>query len=176
MAPPALAPALVAAGGLTDIDATLAGATVVLFVIFALVLGKFAWGPLLHLIEEREKSIRDAVLGSEKANAEAQTLLEKHKELVRDAGRERDELMKKSAAEAERLKQELHAQARSEAEQIVARAREQIEREKGLAIQELRAQVADIAMEAAARIVTSSLTPEAQKKLVDDYIRDLPKS
>ena len=47
-------------------------------------------------------------------------------------------------------------------------------REKDQAIAELRAQVADIAVEAASRIVKSSLTEEAQRKLVDDYIKELP--
>jgi F-type H+-transporting ATPase subunit b len=51
-----------------------------------------------------------------------------------------------------------------------------MQREKEQAIGELRAQVADIAVEAASRIVKSSLTKAAQKKLVDDYIRELPKA
>ena len=56
----------------------------------------------------------------------------------------------------------------------MARAREQMLREKDQAIAELRAQVADIAVEAASRIVKSSLSEEAQRKLVDDYIKALP--
>ena len=54
--------------------------------------------------------------------------------------------------------------------------KQQIEREKNQAILELRAQVADIAMEAAGKIVKSSLTPEAQKKLVDETISALPRA
>jgi F-type H+-transporting ATPase subunit b len=68
------------------------------------------------------------------------------------------------------------ARARTEADQIVERAKAQIEREKGQAIQELRVQVADIAVEAASKIVKSSLTPEAQKKLVSDYMSSLPRA
>ncbi len=119
---------------------------------------------------------RKSVESAEKANAEAAALLEKHKELLREAGREREELIKRAVAESDKLKAELQAKARSESEQIVERAREQIDREKNAAIQELRTQVADIAMEAAARIVTSSLTAETQRKLVDDYIKELPKA
>lgn len=162
-------------GGLTDINFGLTLWTIVLFALFAFVLTKFGWGPLLHLIEEREKSVREAVEGAEKANAEAQSLLEKHKELLREAGRERDEIVKRALKDADQLKADLHAQARSESEQMIQRAKEQIEREKGQAVLELRAQVADIAVEAAAKIVTSSLTPEAQKKLVSDFIDTLPK-
>jgi F-type H+-transporting ATPase subunit b len=163
-------------GGLTDIDTTLFWATLVMFALFAFVLGKFAWGPLLGIIEEREKSVRSAVDDAHKANQEAQELLEKHKALVRDAGRERDELIKKAIAEADQIRSDLVAKARSESEQLVERARGQIEREKSSAIQALRAEVADLAVEAAAKIVTSSMSEENQRKLVDDFIAGLPKA
>ena len=161
-------------GGLTDIDSTLFYATLVLFALFALVLGKFAWGPLLAAIDGREKAVREGVEGAAKANAEAQALLAQHKEMLRQAGREREEMVARAKQEAEAFKNELMAKARTEADQIVTRAKEQIQREKGQAIQELRAQVADIAVEAASKIVKSSLTPDAQKKLVSDYISSLP--
>jgi F-type H+-transporting ATPase subunit b len=161
-------------GGLTDIDSTLFYATLVLFALFALVLAKFAWGPLLEAIDGREKSVREGVEGAQKANAEAQALLAQHKEMLRQAGREREEMVARAKQDAEAFKNDLMTKARTEADQIVTRAKAQIEREKGQAIQELRAQVADIAVEAASKIVKSSLTPEAQKKLVSDYISSLP--
>ena len=171
-----VATALLAAGGsLTDVDLTLTVSTIVLFLIFAGVLAKFGWKPLLHMIEEREKTVRDAVEGAHKANAEAAALLEKHKEMLREAGRERDEIMKRSMKEAEQIKADIVKKARAESEHTLKRAKDQIEREKSLAIQELRKEVADIAVEAASKIVKSSLTPDAQKKLVNDYIASLPK-
>ena len=66
------------------------------------------------------------------------------------------------------------AQAKAEAEKQLQKAREQIQREKQIAIQEIRGQIADPAMGAAARIVESSLTPDAQRKLVDEFIEGLP--
>jgi F-type H+-transporting ATPase subunit b len=167
--------AALAAGGLTDVDFTLTVATLVLFALFAAVLGKFGWGPLLAIVEGREKTVRDHVEGAHKANTEAAALLEKHKEMVRETLKERDEILKRSMQEADQLKAGLVEKARAEGESMVKRAKDQIEREKALAIQELRAQVADIAVEAASKIVKSSLTPDAQKKLVSDYITNLPK-
>lgn len=166
---------LAAGGGLTDPDFTLTVATLVLFALFAAVLGRFGWKPLLAMIEEREKTVRDTVEGAHKANAEAAALLEKHKEMLRETLKERDEIMKRSMKEADQLKADLASKARAEGEQMVKRAKDQIEREKSLAIQELRKEVADIAVEAASKIVKSSLTPDAQKKLVSDYIASLPK-
>jgi F-type H+-transporting ATPase subunit b len=171
-----LAPAALAAGGFTDLEFGLTLWTVVLFAIFAFVLTKLGWKPLLAMIEEREKSIHDAVGSTQKANEEAQRLLAQHQELIREAGRQREEIMKRALADAETVKTDLIAQARAESDRMVQKAREQIEREKKLAIQELRSSVADLAVEAAAKIVQSSLTPEAQKKLVHDFIDNLPRA
>jgi F-type H+-transporting ATPase subunit b len=171
-----LVPAALAAGGFTDLEFGLTLWTVVLFAIFAFVLTKLGWKPLLAMIEEREKGIHDAVGSAQKANEEAQRLLAQHQELIREAGRQREEIMKRALADAETVKTDLIAQARAESDRMVQKAKEQIEREKKLAIQELRSSVADLAVEAAAKIVQSSLTPEAQKKLVHDFIDNLPQA
>ena len=171
----ALLPVL-AAGGLLDINWTLFWATLILFALFAFVMAKLAWNPLLQMIEEREKGVRDSVEGAQRASTEAQALLAQHQELLREGGRQREEMIKRAIADAEQLKADLSAQARNEADQILRKAKEQIEREKRLAIQELRGQVADLAVEAASRIVTSSLTPEAQRKLVHEFIEKLPEA
>jgi len=174
-----LALALAAAegsGGLLSIDATLLWATLVVFALFAWVLGKFAWGPLLRIVDERERTIRDQVDSAQQAAAEAKDLLVQHQEMLKGAGREREEILQKAVKEAEAVRTDLVTKARADADQLVSRAREQMQREKDQAIAELRAQVADIAVEAASRIVKSSLTEEAQRKLVDDYIKELPRA
>jgi len=161
-------------GRLTDIEWTLATFTVVVFLLFAGVLSKFAWGPLLKAIDEREKSIREALEGSQKANAEAQATLAQHKELVRQIGAEREEIIKKAAKEAEEFRADLMAKARSEGDDIVRRAKEQIARESAVALAKLREEVADLAVLGASKIVTSSMTPEAQKKLVTEFVETIP--
>ena len=171
-----LSPVALAAGGFTDLEFGLTLWTVVLFAIFAFVLTKLGWKPLLAMIEEREKGIHEAVGSAQKANEEAQRLLAQHQELIREAGRQREEIMKRALADAETVKTDLIAQARAESERMLQKAKEQIEREKKLAIQELRSSVADLAVEAAAKIVQSSLTPEAQKKLVHEFIDSLPQA
>jgi len=161
-------------GGLADINLGLTIWTAVLFILFAAVLTKLGWKPLLKMIEERERSIQQSVQSAEQARNEAQALLAQHKELLRDAGRQREEIVKSALADAERLRSELSAQARAEADTLLQRARDQIQREKQLALHEIRTRVADLAVEAAGKIVTSSLTPEVQRKLVDEFIRQVP--
>ena len=162
------------AGGLTDINLTLTAFTLILFTLFVIVLSKFAWGPLLAAIDEREKSIRDALEGSQKANAESAALLAQHKDLVRQIGAEREEIIKKATKEAEEFRIDLMAKARTDGDDIVRRAKEQIARESAVALAKLREEVADLAVLGAAKIVASSMTPEAQKKLVSDFVSTLP--
>jgi F-type H+-transporting ATPase subunit b len=176
LTPLALALAEGGGGGLLSVDATLLWATLVVFALFAWILGKFAWGPLLKIVDDREKTIREQVDSAQLAAAEAKDLLGQHHEMLKGAGREREEILQKAVKEAELVRTDLVAKARADSDQVVARAREQMQREKDQAIAELQAQVADIAVEAASRIVKSSLTEEAQRKLVDDYIGELPRA
>jgi len=166
--------ALLAEGSFVDVHASLFWSTLVLFAIFAFVLGKFGWGPLLKIVEEREHSVREAVEGAHKAKTEAESLLNQHRELLREATREREEIVKRALAEAEQVKSDITTRAKAEGDQLIQRAKEQIEREKSRAILELGSQVGELAVQAAAKIVQSSLNPEAQKKLVEEFITALP--
>ena len=87
-----IAGALLAAagGGLTDINLGLTVWTVVLFALFSAVLYKLGWKPILALIEEREKRIVEAVENASKAQDEAQALLVQQKEILREAGQQRE--------------------------------------------------------------------------------------
>lgn len=162
-------------GRLTDINWTLSFFTIVLFGLFVLILSKFAWGPLLKAIAEREKSIGDAIEGSHKAHADALAVLAQHKELLRQLGAEREEIIKKAAKEADEFRVDLVANARSEVDDMLRRHKEQIAREMSVAQAKLREEVVDLAVLGALKIVESSMTPEAQKKLVSEFVDSLPR-
>jgi F-type H+-transporting ATPase subunit b len=178
MAMPLLAALLAAPegkGGLTDVNFGLTLWTIVLFVLFAAVLFKLGWKPILSMIEEREKRIVEAVESAHRAEDQAQALLLQQKEVLREAGQQRESMMKQAFADAEQVRANLIAQAKAESARLLEKAREQIQREKDVAVRDLRAQVADLAIEAAGKIVTSSLTPETQRKLVDEFLETLPR-
>jgi F-type H+-transporting ATPase subunit b len=162
-------------GGLTDINLGLTVWTIVLFGIFAGLLFKLGWKPLLSIIEEREKSISDAVENAHRAQDQAQALLVQQKEVLREAGQQRESMLKQAFADAEQVRANLVAQAKAESARLLEKAREQIARETEIAVRDLRAQVADLAIQAAGKIVTSSLTADTQRKLVDEFLETLPK-
>jgi F-type H+-transporting ATPase subunit b len=168
-----LAPVL-AAGGLTDLNPGLTLWTAITFLALLVVLSKFAWGPIVKMLDERERTIRESIESAKRERAEAERMFGEQKELLAKAQRDAAELAKRNKQDVEVLRQELTAQARKEADELVTSARRQIEEEKVKAVAELRAQVADLAIDAASRIVKANLDDATQRKLVDDYISQLP--
>ena len=166
---------VLAAGSLTDINPGLTLWVAITFLVLLVVLSKFAWGPIVKMLNDREKTISEAIESARKERAEAEKLLASQKELLAKANREAAELAKKNLLEVEAFRQELTAKAKKEAEELVASARRQITEEKVKAIAEVKSYVADLAIEAAGRLVKASLDEKTQRQLVKDYIDQLPK-
>ena len=170
----ALAVPPVLAAGIMDLNPGLTLWTAITFLLLILVLSKYAFGPIVRMLDERERTIRDAIDQAKKEREEAERLLAQQKDSLVKAQREAAELAKRSQQEMEAFRQQLTAQARKEADDLVVTARKTIEEEKVKAVAQLRAEVAALAIAAAGRIVKSGLDEKAQRQLVDEYIRDLP--
>ncbi len=171
--PAPLTPVL-AAGGITDLNPGLTLWTAITFLFLLVVLWRFAWGPIVKMLAERERTIRDAIESAKKERAEAERLLAEQKHALVQAQREAAELAKRNQQEVEKLRQELTERARKEADELVATARRQIVEEIAKARAELKAQVVDLAIDAAARLVKANLDDKAQRVLVEEYIAQLP--
>lgn len=165
---------VLAAGGIADINPGLTLWTAITFLLLLVVLSKFAWGPIVKMLNEREGTIREAIESAKKERAEAEKLMAEQKAALATATREAAELAKRNQAEVETLRQELTAKARKEADELVASARKQIVEEKAKAVTELRGMVADLAIEAAGKLVKANLDDKAQRALVEDYLKQLP--
>jgi F-type H+-transporting ATPase subunit b len=166
---------MLAAGALTDINPGLTLWAAITFLVLLVVLSKFAWGPIVKMLDERAKTIHEAIESAKKERAEAERMLAEQKDALARASREAAELAKKNQIEVEALRQDLTAKAKKEADELVASARRLIVEEKTKAIAELRSQVADLAIECAAKLVKASLDEKAQRQLVNEYVEQLPK-
>ena len=164
----------VLAAGIMDLNPGLTLWTAITFLVLIAVLGKFAWGPIIKMLDERERTIRDAIDQAKKERAEAERMLIEQKASLAGAQREAAELAQRSRQEVEAMRHELTARARKEADDLVAQARQQIQEEKAKALLELRSQVADLAIDAARRLIQSSLDEKSQRALVEEYIAQLP--
>jgi F-type H+-transporting ATPase subunit b len=170
----AFAASPVLAAGIMDLNPGLTLWTAITFILLIFVLGKYAFGPIVKMLDERESTIRGSIDEAKRERAEAEKLLAKQKDALLQAQREAAEIAKRNAQEMEVYRAQLTALAKKESETLVNNARKQIGEEKTKAVAELRAEVADLAVAAAARIVKSSLDEKTQRQLVEDYIKDLP--
>jgi len=164
----------VLAAGIADINPGLTLWAAITFIALLFVLAKFAWGPIVKMLDEREKTIREAIEEAKKERAEAERMLAQQKETLAQATREAADMAKRNQQEVEALRQELTARARKEADELVATARTQITEEKAKAVAQLKGMVADLAIDAAGRLLKSSLDEKAQRQLVEDYLKQLP--
>ena len=166
----------VLAAGLLDLNPGLTLWTGLTFLALILVLAKFAFGPIVRMLDERERTIREAIEQAKKERAEAEKLVAETRESLHKAQREAADLAKRSQAEVEALRQELTARARKEADELVASARAQIQEERSKAVGELRAQVADMAIEVARRLIPQAVDEKTHRALVEEYVKQLPRA
>jgi F-type H+-transporting ATPase subunit b len=148
--------------------------TLVTFAVLLFLLGRFAWKPLLALLDERERTVKESLEAARKARAEADETLRRNQEILAGARRETAALVEAGRRESETLRAEILAQARKEAQEILAQGQRQIQVEQKQAIESLRSQVADLAIGAAGRLLREDLDDERHRKLVADYVRTLP--
>jgi len=147
--------------------------TVLTFVILAVLLGRFAWKPLLQVLEERERLVRESIEQAQKARAEAEEALRRNQEILAGARRETVAIIEQGKREAESVKSEILAQARKESQDLVEQGKRQVLYEQKRAIEDLRSQVADLAIQAAERLISVSLDDRKQRELLDEYVRAL---
>lgn len=148
--------------------------TTIVFISLVLLLGKFAWKPILNSIKSREESIEEALKSAEKAKLEMQALKTGNEKILAEARAERDALLKEARDTKEAIVNEAKTKAKSEAERILSSAREQITNEKNAAITELKNQVATLSIEIAEKILKSELSSDdKQKALVTTLMKDV---
>lgn len=147
--------------------------TVVTFVILWFLLARFAWKPLLAAVETRETGIRDAIDGAKRDREEAQRLVDEQKAMLNLARKERADAVEAGRRDAERLKAEILEEARKQREQLKKQAQAQIDAGLRQARAELKGEAADLAIQAAGKLLGKNLDDQTQRRIVDDYLAEL---
>lgn len=150
--------------------------TVVIFVILLALLWRLGYPALLRMVEERERRIQKQLDDAEKANAEAQRLLEEHKKQIAAAHNQAQEILAKAKAVSQKERETLLAKAREEYDALLNRARKDIDAEKEKAILALRREAVDLSIAAASRVIEANLDTDANRKLVTDFLESLGKA
>jgi len=150
--------------------------TIVSFVCLVLILRKFAWEPILEALHKREQYVRDTLDRAERARTEAAQLLDENRKQLERAEQEGHRILTESRSLAEKLKDEIVQKANQQSRRLVEQAKDEIERDKEAALAQLRNEVASLAIAAAEKILDETLDDNRRRKIVDSYLRDLPKN
>ena len=159
-----------------DLNPGLAIWTAITFFLLLFVLRKFAWKPLLNALQSREERISSSLEQAQNAREEAKRLLEENKKNLQRAEEQAQQVIREGRAAAERLKNEIVEKANASSRRMIEQAKGEIQREKETALNELRREVVDLAIQAASKIIGEELDERHHRKVVEGFLRDLPKN
>ncbi|GIV58123.1 MAG: ATP synthase F0 subunit B [Bacteroidetes bacterium] len=166
----------IVAAGILSPNAGLIFWITITFLLLLFVLRRFAWGPITQALETRERKIAEAMARAEEALAEARKIQADNDRARREAEQEAQRILREAREAAERLRAEEVEKTRAQIRQMQEQARAEIEREKQSALDTLRAEVADLAIQAAEKILHETLDADRQRRLVETFIDELPKN
>jgi F-type H+-transporting ATPase subunit b len=126
-----------------------------------------------QMLEARRDKIQGDLEKAEEAKSEADKLLADYRGQLSSARDEANRIIEEGRKTAESMRRDLEAKAEEESRAIVAKAQDEIRAERDRVFQELKAQVGELSLQLAGRMVGESLDRDRHLRLVDDYIRDL---
>lgn len=150
--------------------------TIVTFLALLAILRAVAWKPIIGALTARETAIRESLERADHARQEAERIIAEHSVKLARADEEARRILIDAREGAERLKDEIATKARQEGERMLEFANAEIERSRKAAQQQLQAEVANLAIHAAERILNETLDAARQKSLSDRIISELPKN
>ena len=145
--------------------------TTIIFTLLLIILKKFAWKPILNSVDERNKSIEEALKSAEKAKEEMASLTADNEKILTEAKQERDLLLKEARDIKDKIILEAKTTANTEAEKIISSAKTQINNDKMKALVELKNQVAEISIEMTEKILKTELVDKKrQEALIEEAL------
>jgi len=144
------------------------------FGIIVFLLKKFAWPVILKALDERERSITEALNAAQRAKEEMAGLKADNEKLLQEARNSRDLILKEARDAKDSIINDAKSKATEEADRLRKIAREDIQNEKKAAITELKNQVADLSIQIAEKVIRQQLaTDDKQQALVSDLLKDV---
>ncbi len=150
--------------------------TIVTFLSLVFILKTFAWGPLLHSIEDREARMKADKDAAEKARSEAERIQRELEAQLAGAAAKSKELIAAATKDGETLRAKLKAEAEADAAAIKAKTSSDLAAEKDKLVGELRKEVATLSVMAAEKLMHKTVDAGVQKTVLDGFFKDLDKS
>jgi F-type H+-transporting ATPase subunit b len=144
---------------------------------FALLFGLLylvAYKPIMRMLDERSRRIKESMEQTELIKEQAARAEEEVKKQLEAAGKEGQEVIARAVRTGEEVRQKAQQEARQDAGSLIARARTEIQRERDDAIDELRREFADLTILAAGKVIDRSLDKEAHRQLIEKVLKEAP--
>lgn len=148
--------------------------TLIAFLIVFFLLRKFAWGPILSSLNEREKNIADSLESAQRVKAEMAQLKNENEELMARAREERAAMLKEARETKDKMINEAKEQAKIEANKIIIDAQQQINAQKMAALTDVKNQVGKLVVEVTEKVLRKELgSNDAQERHIKDLVNEV---
>jgi F-type H+-transporting ATPase subunit b len=147
-------------------------AQIINFVILFGLLYLVAYKPIMRMLDERSRKIKESMEQTEYIKQQAEHAEEEAKKRIEAAAKEGQEAVARAVRTGEEVRREAQQQARGEAEALIVRARTEIQRERDEAIDELRKEFADITIMAAGKVIDRTLDKKAHREIIDKVLEE----
>lgn len=151
-----------------NFNATLIG-QMIAFVVFVWFCMKYVWPPMMKALDERKKTIADGLAAAERGKHEQELAEERARESLHEAKQQAQEIISRAEKRASEIVEEAKADARTEGERMIAAARNELDQELNRVREQLRGQVASIAITGAEKV----LEREVDEKTHDELLTKL---
>ena len=145
-------------------------AQIVNFLILLLILYFFAYKPVMKMLDERSRKIRESMDEVQKVKDQAAQTEEEFKKKIEAASKEGQEVIARAMRTGEEARQRAQLEAKQEAQGLVEKARVEIQRERDETIGELRQEFADLTVVAAEKVIGKSLDKNAHRQIIDQVL------
>jgi F-type H+-transporting ATPase subunit b len=142
------------------------------FLFFLYVVQRFAFAPVSRMLETRRERIEQGIRDADQARKDRESAEQERLASLNDARREANEILARAQKVAQETRDADIAATREELERMRVRATDEIEAEKSRALAELRGEVADLALQAAGRVVRETMTDQRQRRLVEEFLAE----
>ena len=144
--------------------------TIVLFLILMLLLKKFAWGPLMGVMEQRAELISTEIEEAEKSRVESKELLEEQRSLLKEARNDAQAIVENAREQGEKQREDIVKAARNEVGRLKEEATQEIASEKEKAIAAVREEFVSLSILAASKVLGKEISEEDNRALIEETI------
>ncbi len=148
-------------------------AQTIIFLILFFALKKFAFAPILTILEERKNRIAESIENAEKMKQELAAAEEQRNALLKKANQDATKFIEEARASADAIGAKKIQEATAQAESVLAKAKEASERDRDQMMNQLRSEMGRLVVDTTAKVIGKTLTPEDQKRLQEEAVANL---